>query len=122
MQKTEYEWRLSSDGGSEYYVDLREDKIYNNDTISSEYISGNIFSSYKEALLFYEQKGKENYLWYNEVDTDMKMAVKYASSNVACLLDQNYDSQEELEQDLLKLQKNITVLENHILNNNEPII
>lgn len=122
MQKTEYEWRLSSDGGSEYYVDLREDKIYNDDTISSEYISGNIFSSYKEALLFYEQKGKENYLWYNEVDTDMKMAVKYASSNVACLLDQNYDSQEELEQDLLKLQKNITVLENHILNNNEPII
>ena len=121
--KTEYEWRLSSDGGDEYYVDLREDKIDdNNDTISAEYIAGYQFETYAEALVYYMTKGKENYLWCNEVELDMKQAVKDASLNVACLLDQNYESPDELESELYKLQRGITFLENHILNKDEPVI
>ena len=121
--KTEYEWRLSSDGGNEYYVDLREDKIDDNtETISAEYIAGYQFESYPEALLCYMTKGKENYLWCNDVELDMKQAVKDASLNVACLLDQNYGSPDELESELFRIQEYITLLENHILNKDEPII
>jgi hypothetical protein len=119
--KTEYEWRLSFDCiENEYYVDLREDKIdSNDDTIEAEYISGHIFNTYHEALVFYETRGKDNYLWLNEVDEDMKTALHDASIGVACLLDQNYDSPEELEKDLFKIQDHITKLERHILKNYE---
>ena len=120
--RTEYEWRLSSDGGDEYYVDLREDKIDDNETISAEYIAGFQFETYEEALVFYISNGKENYLWCNEVELDMKQAVKDASLNVACLLDQNYESPDELESELYRLQEYITLLENHILNKDEPVI